>query len=61
MRVNGDRFAKICLLGRYMCTFKNLLPHIYHPMVLRAIMMYFNIEHRSDICTEYSGQEPKPT
>lgn len=61
MRVNGDRFAKICLLGRCMRTFKNLLVHIYHAMVPRGIRIYFNIQHHSDICTEYSDQEPKLT
>lgn len=61
MRVNGDGFAKICLLGRCMGTFKNLLLHNYHATVPRGIMMHFNIQHHSDICTEYSGQEAKPT
>lgn len=40
---------------------KNLLLHIYHAVVPGGIMMHFNIQHHSDICTEYSGQEPKPT
>lgn len=56
MRVNGDRFAKICLSGRYMCAFKNLLLRIHHATVPRGIIIYSNIQHHSDICAELSSQ-----
>lgn len=42
MRVNGDRFAKICLAGRCMCAFKNILLQIHHAMVPRGVTIYFN-------------------